>query len=177
MAKKGQSVESTKKRKKALLVEVVFDPLKEEEFPEYRRHLQELVTLTQQDSTPGGLGPKQIALAFVVTNPRVFPRTVTMFCQLADCDRSFYYMCRQNPKWVEFKNKLAKRLTDDSYDEAMMALHELVRLRDAKGLRLFFELRGDLVHKVESTNVTETHEERMKRLKEKARQQGGGSQG
>lgn len=159
----AKGVESKKKVDNGL---TDFDLLKEEELPEYQKYLQQMVTVAQQDSTAAGLGPKQIALAFVVTDPRV-PRTVTNFCRVVGCDRSFYYLCRQNPKWTTYKNQLARRLTEDGYDDAMAVLHQLAKLGDVKALRLFFELRGDLVQRSESTVVTETAEERMKRLRAK----------
>lgn len=141
------------------------DTIEEAELPAYRKWLWEAVTAAQQTPAAAGLTPYQIALAFVMTDPRVQPRTVVNWCRIVGCDRSVYYETWRNPRWIAFKATLAKQLTDAAYDDAMAALHRLVKAGNPQALRLFFEIRGDLVHRTENVTRTETPEERMKRLR------------
>lgn len=159
--------------------EEILDLIDEEEIPEYQSNLQKLVTWVQQDPTLGklaqGIGPASLQLAFVVIDPRV-KRTVTAMTRVAGVNRSTYYEAINNPKWIALRNELAKRFTEDAYTDAMVSLRQQLKLGNMKALRLFFELRGDLVHRSESTVVQETPEERMKRIRaqEAAKQVGQG---
>jgi hypothetical protein len=158
-------------------VEVALDMIDEDELPEYQASLQRLVTIAQQDPTlekyARGLGPASLKLAFVVIDPRV-KRTVVEFCKVADVNRSTYYEAITNPKWVAFKNELAKRFTEDSLGDAWVSLRHQIKLGNMKAIRLLFELRGDLVQRTESHNISETAEERMKRLRVKEAMKGTG---
>lgn len=160
-----RSVEPQKKLPERAKRELPFDALDEAELPAYQQYLAEVVTAAQQDPAAAGLGAKQIALAFVMTDPRVHPRTVSHFCRVADCDRSLYYLTYRNPRWIAFKNALAKQLTEAAYDDAMTAMQKLVKQGNVQALRLYFELRGDLVHRTEDLTKRETPEERMKRMR------------
>lgn len=156
-------------RKRDVQVQAVpavnLDTIEEAELPAYRRWLQEAVTAAQQTPAAAGLTAYQIALAFVMTDPRVQPRTVVNWCRIVGCDRSVYYETWRNPRWIAFKAQLARQLTDAAYDDAMAALHRLVKLGNPQALRLFFEIRGDLIHRTENVTPKETPEERMKRLR------------
>lgn len=149
-------------------VEEALDLIDEAEIPEYQSNLQRLVTWAQQDPTLGklaqGIGPASLRLAFVVIDPRV-KRTVTAMTKVAGVDRTTYYQAISNPKWVALRNELAKRFTEDAYTDAMISLRQQLKLGNMKALRLFFELRGDLVQRTENHNINETPEERMKRIR------------
>ncbi len=167
---------SVYKRKKTRNLQALVDTIKEEEVPDYQLFIQQMARNILQERTDLGLTEEQVRLALVASDPRA-PRIVTTLCELAGVSRMTYYNARQNPAWVKFQNDLVKQITDQHLPDAWGTLMQLVKAGETKALRLFFELRGDLVHRVEQTTLTETHEQRLARQRMKERLQQGSSPG
>lgn len=150
-------------------LDVDFTP---EELIEYKEYVHELARQVRLTETDIAIDEDLIRLTYVMVDPRA-GQTIADWCRIADCDRLKYYRNRENPKFIKFIQRVIKeRRNVQTRVKAHRSMEALIDGHNMKAIRLFYELEGELIHRSENTNVTETHEQRMKRLKDKVRDKG-----
>jgi hypothetical protein len=155
-------VEPTRKKPGPKVLDVDFTP---EQLAEYQEVLREQARFVKQSETELRLDEDLIRLAYVMVDPRT-GSTISDWCRVAQCDRLKYYRHRDDKVFTDFVQQVIKeRRKVHTRVKANRALEAEIDGRNVKAIRLFYELEGELIHRSENTNVTETAEERQKRLR------------
>jgi hypothetical protein len=146
--------------------------LEGDELREFQEWLTEQANIEVQKGTAKGLSVEATRLALTMVQPMTGSH-VRDWCRIAMVDHKVYYRNKDDQRFKDLLDAFRKRRSAERLARADRMVDRLIDFGEVKAIRLLYEVEGLLIHRVESKDVTETHEERMKRLKEKARESKG----